>query len=120
MKQQYAEWITNLDGDQSGKCQIRSRQMRLAFPELTVVRGVVRVRGPFGTLHTTPHWWCEDELVMVVDPTATQFIEVIGYNTLSRDLADIIGKCANCGEYFTGPSIICSQTCRTELMEYLK
>lgn len=76
-----------------GKCQEASKEMKEAFPELTIVRGHITdaywgVRG---------HWWLIDLDGNIVDPTASQFPALLEYIAWKPGDPILVGACMECG-----------------------
>ena len=64
----YAGWILN-NPYNAGECLMATLDMLFAFPELKRIKGTVITED--GKTHT--HWWCEDPMENIWDPTSHQF-----------------------------------------------
>jgi len=121
MNLSYKEWVAaylSRVGDPLQKCAEATLEMQEAFPELRRVRGVVRmVLDPDGAKRPWPHWWLVAPEGDIVDPTGEQFPGLIVYEEADEE-DPIVGRCANCGEYYTRSQstqgIVCSETCSIE------
>jgi hypothetical protein len=135
----YTAWIEDhtRNTDVWNTCEISTKLMADAFPELRRVRGWVMVPG----VGERPHWWLVDPLGNIVDPTARQFTDVAG-DTLAdgtrrtayyggkgiegyREVDEEnppVGKCMQCGAVCyqnTAPcTVICSTACERLLAAY--
>jgi hypothetical protein len=98
MKPEYQAWIDEHYPTQDSarfQCKKAARDLAVAFPELRVVRGHSLV---CGECRARPHWWCETEEGVIVDPTAHQWFGGIErYERLSSE-EEPHGRCMNCGE----------------------
>lgn len=121
----YTAWIvTDIvkhNGLVRGRCQEASARMVEAFPELRHVRGYARLDNGFAPAH----WWCEREDGAVVDPTATQFEGVIGYDEYNEDKHGPlpIGKCGDCGtEVYKAENHngFCDEICEASFEAYMQ
>lgn len=94
----YAEWIAayvaRMNGHLLGRCLSATREMKLRFPELTIVCGHVEVPhwGRRG------HWWLTAPDGAIVDPTAFQFPAILEYIPWTPVELVHVGKCMECGE----------------------
>jgi hypothetical protein len=118
----YKNWMAeNVPQDpflQTAQCTKYVPIMQKVFPELRIAKGVVySLNNPdnYGTtLKQYPHMWLVDKDGAIVDPTEMQFwlIGELIYKEFPAD-AKTMGRCMNCGEYFTDSkySMLCSEKC---------
>ena len=125
MTNRYRAWISTYlsrVGDPLQQCEAATLEMQQAFPKLRRVRGTVRMlAAPDGDTSAWPHWWLVDPDGHIVDPTASQFPGPLDYFEMDED-DPIVGRCHNCGEYFTRSQACqgcCSRACATEYGSYL-
>jgi len=115
----YDAWISACTKPKgAGHCLARSKEMKEAFPELTLCRGYYT-----SAVDGMPaHWWLKTPDGKIVDPTVEQFKmgkqgNYEEYN--ERDHGPLpIGKCMNCGDlcYPGAPaSCCCSVQCEKAL-----
>lgn len=83
----YADWIaTHVPEECEGQCEVWTRLMVQAFPELRRQYGLAAQADikpyelEFGKT-LVGHWWCEEETGEIVDPTAKQLPWPIYYLT---------------------------------------
>ena len=95
MANKYKSWICKVDKP-TGRCKSVTLEMVAKFPELTPVRGhyICPVWGE------RQHWWTEDRVDTVYDPTAKQFqSEGSGvYIPWDESSPEPTGKCPQCSE----------------------
>jgi hypothetical protein len=80
-------------GSPYGKCREAAKEMKEAFPELTIVRGFI-IDMLWGERN---HWWLVDTEGKIVDPTKTQFPCVFSYNAWRPGDPVRFGTCMECG-----------------------
>lgn len=118
----YTAWIeadvAEHNGWTRGRCQGAASRMVEAFPELRLVRGYCLLADGF----SPQHWWCETADGAVVDPTAAQFENIVGYEEYDEEKHGPlpIGKCMNCGfeVYDKQHQGLCSAECLEEFRVY--
>ncbi len=111
MKEQYRNWILkNVPPECTGKCKEFCEKMLTEFPELKLVRGHVYLPKDD---ETWPHWWLlsEDD---IVDPTLSQFPNLMLYEPHDESGPEPTGRCLNCGEYCYNGRDCCSEDCYSE------
>lgn len=118
MEDKYAQWIINYNGSIYRKCKQVTQEMKAAFPELTIVRGLVSI---LESPKKFQHQWLIDTAGEIVDPTANQWIKITDYMPIDEsDPRNIpIERCVNCGEWCFGRYNTCSEKCEAEVNEYL-
>lgn len=108
------------DGWVRGRCQGASERMVEAFPELRQVRGYAQLADGWAPAH----WWCETVDGTVIDPTASQFEGVVGYDEYNEaEHGPLpIGKCMNCGfeVWDNKHQGLCSAECCAEFTAYME
>lgn len=114
----YAEWIQN-NAYGYGQCVEATVAMVAAFPELRRVRGHVFL---MGASSVPTHHQCVAPDGAIVDPTASQFPNLVAYDEWVEGDEEPVGKCCNCGEYIY-PSIgytdtVCSDACASSYESY--
>lgn len=114
MRPEHEAWISQYAATHpiAGCCHEACLAMRMAFPELRLVRGWVELYGS----DVRTHWWLADVQGVVVDPTVDQFKASHGvwrYLELGPDTPEPIGKCIFCGDFIApgGPLPHCSDRC---------
>lgn len=117
-QEKYQEWILkNVKHDGYGQCQIATKTMAKAFPELTRVRGhyFCPVWGE------RPHWWLVTQDGEIVDPTKNQHPSKGKghYEPWDESQPEPTGICPNCGEYCYGGKSVCSDECFKLYKAYL-
>lgn len=77
-----------------GMCGSATAEMVKAFPELT------RVPGHIYSIcwGRRAHWWCVAPDGSIVDPTASQFPDLVAYEPWEPGTEVRVGRCMNCGE----------------------
>lgn len=115
----YSQWMfDNPFG--SGQCAEATLAMVAAFPELRRVRGHVFL---MGTAKQPAHWWCVDPDGRIVDPTAHQYPNLVGYDEWIEGEEEPVGRCANCGGYIYASSgytdTVCSDACARDYESYI-
>jgi hypothetical protein len=102
---QYLLWINkriqSFD-DALGTCQEVVAEMKAAFPELLIKKGVVYSKNnpdnyDKQTPKEYPHWWLEAEKGEIVDPTVQQFT-LIG-EVIYKEIKNPTFRCKGCGGY---------------------
>lgn len=129
MRPEYQDYINKnfpTFAETYGKCQEASEAMKLAFPELTIVKGYVWA----GAWGKRGHWWLVDENGGIVDPTAKQFTSGVGsYEPWVPGSEVRVGKCMNCGDEIWESldsledvkiKSICSEECADDFQKYLE
>lgn len=122
----YQEWIEeNIPQDpeaQLGKCMEFCEIVRKQFPELKIVKGVVRSEHNAdnygGILKEYPHAWLEAPDGEIVDPAQGQFclIEPIERVRFPEN-ATKMQRCLICGGYFTDVHDGCRHGCSADLRD---
>lgn len=126
MQENYAKWIQDYvqrnKGIVRGDCARATAAMAAAFPELQRVPGYVK------TPATVEHWWLETPTGEVVDPTASQFDQVLEYVPWKAGDRVKVGTCMTCGADILMPvqspneilkiPYTCSPKCQEELVDY--
>ncbi len=111
----YADWIdgyvARFPYGVRGKCAEATREMCEAFPELRRAAGIVQT-----SWGVEQHWWCVSPAGEIVDPTASQFKALFGYEELDlNNPADAervpTGVCYWCGEQVYKGREVCSDAC---------
>ena len=125
MKHRYERWIQNFRNKNmnvvQGMCLEASYAMHKKFPELTVVRGHVKLWDEFDeSIYKYPHWWLIAEDGDIVDPTESQFPNLLEYEQWDESLTEPTGKCPNCGNYCFDHKQLCCAECEKEYISYLK
>lgn len=92
----YLEWIADYERRTPimlGRCKEAVAEMAAAFPELTQVPGHVYVArwGQRG------HWWLTTPTGVILDPTASQFPHIHGYEPWRPGTEVRVGRCMECG-----------------------
>lgn len=95
----YEDWIATYllkDGHNCGygRCDVATKLMLRAFPELTRVAGHVST----ASMGRRAHWWCTTPEGAIVDPTAAQFGAVEAYHPFKPGETVRVGTCMNCGD----------------------
>jgi hypothetical protein len=75
---EYSDWMAAYaarTADVAGKCREAAIEMHARFPELVPHRGMVLASD--GRRHM--HWWLVDPFGEILDPTASQFGNIIEY-----------------------------------------
>lgn len=84
----YAEWISwfevQYDLNVTDMCCEASLEMLNSFPELRRIRGHVIGDHPHHGPGVHVHWWCLSPSGDVIDPTASQFSNIIEYVPLKH------------------------------------
>jgi len=120
MKPEYKEWIVKYlerhNNAVLGKCTEATKEMKEAFPELTVVPGHV-----FTDWGQRGHMWLTDSGDQIVDPTRSQFNLIFEYVPWTPGQSVRVGRCMNCGDEIwvavqtldkdPGHRSICSDAC---------
>ncbi len=118
----YDEWITDYVKNNiiRGFCGAAVQEMKAQFPELEIVRGFC-LNIPHGK---SEHWWLKTPSGGVVDPTVSQFVNIVEYIEYEEGMEVRIGKCMNCGgdiydiTMFSDKSTcVCSIECEDELRQ---
>lgn len=123
----YAQWIEayvkRRDGAVLGLCNAAVEEMSNVFPELTRVFGHVYVFGGGGM---RGHVWLVDPDGNIVDPTASQYQHIFGYDHWTPGTPVRVGKCMNCGDEIWEEvdtldvepprRTVCSEECSDELV----
>lgn len=114
----YSQWIADYNGSIYRRCKEVSTEMKQAFPELIIVRGLVSI---VESSKTFQHQWLIAPDGTIIDPTANQWIRIIEYIPIDEsDPRNIpTGRCMNCGEWCFGRYDTCSEKCETEVFKYL-
>lgn len=73
-----ADYLKSVGKKPVGMCGAACAAMVLDFPELVPVSGFVDI----GADWLKPHWWCVDPVGKIIDPTASQFEQILEYITL--------------------------------------
>jgi len=113
MKSEYQKWIQKYPGDIFRKCKEVSIEMQGVFPELRIAKGLVQI---IENSQWYQHQWLVDLEGAIVDPTANQWVGIIGYREIKEEDPKPIGKCMNCGGWVfsdtkSGTSMACSPEC---------
>lgn len=116
----YLDWIKNYKEKQPfirGKCYSATLEMAEEFPELRQERGYVT-----DILGEHQHWWCVEADGSIVDPTDSQFYEIIDYDAYNEEKHGPLptGKCMDCGGYVYNDDYFCDKECERKTLEYLK
>jgi hypothetical protein len=83
MRKIYKDWINrNINDNQIRKAQQYCQLMVLSFPELYIVRGVLRYNDEDGIENLIHFFYCEDEDGNPIDPLYQAFYKPIEYKTL--------------------------------------
>lgn len=93
----YSHWIEAYVAREKhvlGQCMKASEEMQKVFPELELVRGHVYVPG-WGK---RGHVWLQTKEGAIVDPTASQFPEILEYEPWRPGDEVLVGKCMECGD----------------------
>lgn len=108
-----------------GRCKESTAEMRAAFPELVEVRGHVWVMG-WGR---RGHIWLSTRDGMIIDPTASQFPNIMCYEAWRPGDLVRAGTCMDCGEEIwvavdtlDGPPperSFCSEDCERSFIAHL-
>lgn len=102
-----AIWLEN--NQAKGNCYEASVFMRLAFPELRLVRG------HYGSWQ---HWWNVTPDGVIVDATVSQFPFKAKYEAYCGP--EVYGRCHECGGHVYIPGEhFCSEACEAVFMEAL-
>jgi len=92
----YDQWIADFVSKQRiirGACGRAVNEMAKAFPELKRVAGWVVFKGG-----RSEHFWCVTPDGSIVDPTASQFGELLRYHEFQPGGEVRVGRCMNCGD----------------------
>lgn len=123
-REEHKSWIEAC-GSSRGLCQGAAHDMAKEFPELRVARGYAVCTSYLvpETPDRNQHWWCVTEDNKVVDPTADQFKDLLGYDEykVEKHGALPIGKCYNCGCYVYNNENggLCSEQCSVDFAAHL-
>lgn len=120
----YTRWIERFkqENDVQGACLGATHSMNRKFPELAIVRGHVFVYDDIDeTTYKYPHWWLITESGEIVDPTESQFPNIMEYQLWDETAnpKEPTGKCPNCGGYCFDNRYLCSEKCDVEYIAYL-
>ena len=101
MRPEYQKWIDEYLARVEyplGRCHEACSEMVLVFPELKKISGHVHC-----SWGKRAHFWLEADTGEVVDPTASQFPVIFGYEVWKPGDKVRVGKCMNCGEEIWKP-----------------
>lgn len=127
MDTKYTDYIDSLEGSGellAGRCKPVRDQMIERFPELRATQGRVT-----DGVNRRWHYWAVTDEDEMIDPTASQFENVLWYEEadvdelwvehgLDPDLG-AVSKCQNCGS-LTQNGFFCSDRCSEEGMSALR
>ena len=119
MGDKYKEWIDNYQGNIFRKCIEVTNEMKEAFPELEIVKGMVTIVEDFNDY---PHQWLKNEQGKIVDPTAKQWLGIVEYKEIREADDKPVGKCPNCGKWVYGRfynGMFCNELCSKAYENYL-
>ena len=103
-----------------GNCSEWCDEMKKVFPELKKVRGWYRC----AVWGKREHWWLEDSLGCIVDPTAHQFptrghTGLCEYEKHIEGSPEPTGKCMECGNYCYKGNPFCSDKCHESYIYFI-
>jgi hypothetical protein len=119
MKEQYSQWIDSYKGDVFRKCVEVTQEMKTAFPELRIARGMVTI---VEDCKDYPHQWLVDSSGNIIDPTKRQWLGIIEYKEVTSKENEPVGKCPNCGDWVYGKfynSMFCNKSCSEQYERHL-
>lgn len=113
MLDKYENWIQSYTGDIHRKCIEVSTGMQQVFPELRIVKGLVRI---IDNDRWYEHQWCISPDGRIIDPTRMQWVMIIEYKEITENDPQPTGKCMNCGEFlfdrgYEEDNFVCSKEC---------
>ena len=112
-------WEYANQGDTCTTCREATRLLVEFCPELTRVRGHVKMVGaPDDDERPWSHWWCVTSSGEVVDPTRSQFpCRDLVYVPIDESRGEPTGKCPNCGGVCYEHRFTCCDECEREFVE---
>jgi len=82
MLNKYKQWINKrvpTSKEALGNCHVVCNEMKLIFPELTIIKGWCIDLSLPKSRQSQAHYWLEDENENLIDPTVSQFGNIHKY-----------------------------------------